>query len=631
LRLGQILLNYTVNAVKFTEQGTITIRVKLRELSNDNVLLYFAVEDTGIGLSAEQQQRLFQSFEQADNSITRRYGGTGLGLAICYRLTKLMGGDVGVVSSQGVGSTFWFTVRLELPVKKAMLKMPDLAMQGTRILVVDDNYIARTVHCGLLRSMNFEVTGVASGLEAFSELQQAVLQGAPYKVVLLDWHMPEMDGITVSNKIRQMELEPQPHIMLATAHGREDVLHLASEAGIEQVLIKPVERSLLLDTLSNLLESDHISSEQVPRTSVEPLLSDVTGARLLVVEDNPLNQEVAVELLKDAGFTVVVADNGLQALMLLKKEPFDLVLMDMQMPVMDGVTATREIRKLPELSDLPIIAMTANAMQQDRDICIEAGMNDYVSKPIDPDQLLMAINRRVKPGTADADRPTDRLAAALPNEAVGNAVGDASLAEENLLNALRAIPGLNLNDGLRVLGGRLSRLAELLGRFGRENAGKGVLASTLVADDRIEEAMHLSHSLKGVAGTLGLQKVQSAAAELEAGLKQGFPASKLLAAADHLNICLSEVCTALASLGTSPVKVAVGGDSVDLNSQLDHLRSLLASDDLESLKFFNQLRPLMNGVFESEMVEQLAEQIEDFTLHEAMDFLDRIRMENKSK
>ena len=399
LRLGQVLINLANNAVKFTETGVIVVSARVEELSDQEVLLRFAVKDTGIGLTQEQIGRLFQSFQQADASTTRRFGGTGLGLAISKKLVELMGGEVGVDSEVGVGSTFWFTARLGVSLMKRRELKPLSDLRGRHALVVDDNDIARTVIVDMLRGMTFEVGQASSGKSAVEEVKKASAAGRPFEIVYLDWRMPIMDGIETARQILSLGLSPTPRFVMVTAHGREELLKELESTNIEDALFKPVNPSILFDTTMNLLAPKPLEQREVQEFS---LISDssglgaIKGARVLLVEDNDINQIVASELLQDAGFVVDVADNGLIALEMLEKTAYDLVLMDMQMPVMDGIEATIALRKLRKHQHLPVVAMTANVMMQDRQRCLDAGMNDFLVKPIEPDQVWDVLVNWIK-------------------------------------------------------------------------------------------------------------------------------------------------------------------------------------------------------------------------------------------
>ena len=394
LRLGQVLINFCNNAVKFTEVGEVLIRARVLEDNADDQLVEFSCTDTGIGLTEPQMARLFQAFEQADTSTTRKYGGTGLGLAISKRLAEAMGGQIGAKSEYGKGSTFWFTSRLKKAEAQKRVLRKDL--EGTRALVVDDNASARTVLSGLLNAMSMQVDDVPSGREAIEMVNQAAARGESYDIVFIDWLMPDLDGIQTSKQILALENVRAPRLVMVTAHGREDVLASAESSGMDTVLVKPVTSSTLLDTTLSILKTGEDRGDIVPQHGDQAVdLEHLRGIRVLLVEDNEINQEVALGQLEDAEAEVDVADNGEIAVRMVGEKQYDIVLMDMQMPVMDGIEATRTIRSDPRFAQLPIVAMTANAMAADRDRCLEAGMNDHIPKPIDPDQLFGALSRWV--------------------------------------------------------------------------------------------------------------------------------------------------------------------------------------------------------------------------------------------
>jgi two-component system sensor histidine kinase/response regulator len=404
LRLGQVLINFCNNAVKFTEKGNVVIRAQVLETTEADQLIEFSVSDTGIGMTEAQMGRLFQAFEQADTSTTRKYGGTGLGLAISKRLAELMGGEVGVTSELGKGSKFWFTARLG---KGTVAPRPSLLrsdLHGRRVLVIDDNSQARTVLSSMLLNMAFVADEAASGEQGIEMVRQADQRGEPYEIIFVDWQMPSLDGIETSKCILALEgLSAPPRIVMVTAYGREDVLKQAEENGLENVLVKPVTSSTLFDTIVAVL---HARQEPSSYVEIAPSfeIAQTRGTRVLLVEDNEINQEVAIGLLEDAAIKVDLAENGEIAVRMAGETRYDAVLMDMQMPVMDGIEATRVIRSDPRLQDLPIIAMTANAMASDREQCLKAGMNDHIGKPIDPDELFSVLLRWARPGAVEVTR-----------------------------------------------------------------------------------------------------------------------------------------------------------------------------------------------------------------------------------
>jgi len=378
LRVVQILTNYAFNALKFTERGEIVIKVRLIERDENEVVLNFSVRDTGIGLTEEQKSRLFVAFSQADTSTTRKYGGTGLGLVISKSLAEQMGGEVGVESEAGVGSTFWFTVRLGIGQVQHEKLLPSPDLRGRHVLVVDDNDNAREVMSEMLKSMSMEVVEVTSGKEAIAAVKAAENSRQPFELVLMDWHMPSMNGVEALRQIKALPLAEPPQLMLVTAYGREEIFAQAENCGINDVLVKPFSASTLFDSTMRALYQ-HIPDGPRVAADISPMasLNSISGARLLLVEDNEINQEVALEMLRQARFVVDLAENGRVALARLQEHQYDLVLMDMQMPVMDGLEATRQIRKIPELKNLPVVAMTANALAEDRQRCMDAGMDDF--------------------------------------------------------------------------------------------------------------------------------------------------------------------------------------------------------------------------------------------------------------
>jgi two-component system sensor histidine kinase/response regulator len=395
LRLSQILINFTNNAMKFTESGEIVISVEAQKRLGDRLLVRFAVRDTGMGITPEQMSRLFQSFHQADSSTTRRYGGTGLGLAISKELATLMGGEVGVESRPGAGSTFWFTAVLGVGAERDREHGATGGARGRRVLVVDDNDVARTVILGMLQAMSFETTGVSSGKSAVSAVQRAAETAQRFDIVYIDWHMSGMDGAETFRRIQSLGLKEPPLILMMTAHGSEETLDEAMANGAAGVLIKPISPGILFSTTMAALDTQGLALQKRDKApaATQKVLQAIQGARVLLVEDNDINQIIASEILTDEGLVVDIAADGLIAVEMVQAQHYDIVLMDMQMPVMGGVEATIEIRKLGRFEALPIVAMTANVMEQDRQRCLAAGMNDFVSKPFEAEELWRVLLR----------------------------------------------------------------------------------------------------------------------------------------------------------------------------------------------------------------------------------------------
>ncbi|MDH4448792.1 MAG: PAS domain S-box protein [Acidovorax sp.] len=600
LRLGQILINYANNAIKFTEQGEISIAVRLHEDQGDTVVLRFEVRDTGIGLSPQQIDRLFQSFQQADTSTTRRYGGTGLGLAICKSLAELMHGKVGVHSALGRGSTFFLTLPLlrGAPARQ-LLPPPDL--RGQRVLVVDDNHTAATVLSDMLHAMGFEVEQAHSGLQALARLRESMAQGRHFGLLLLDWHMPGMDGVELAGHIRALGMERVPQMLMVTAYGREDVMRAARAQGIDTVLIKPVNASLLFDTL--MQPSEHsippAAAVAVAPPAAQDLPLELRGAHVLLVEDNELNQMVAVELLHDAGFAVDVAENGQAAIDRIERKQYDLVLMDMQMPVMDGEAATRALRADPRHAQLPIIAMTANAMEADRQRCFAAGMNDHVAKPIEPAALWAALARWIRPRPG-LGLPLAGMAPGAVSDA-GSQNGAPAAASPLILPV---VAGLDTALGQQRALGKPALYAQLLDRFTSGQAGVVARLHEALADRDTALAERLAHTLRSVAANIGAKAVSDRAHAVEAALRAGATtATPLLEALeadlDPLLAGLRDWQAQAAGQSAAAVQSAAAQANAEPAEVLARLRALLAQDDPAATEFFQHNMPVLAGLMGS--------------------------------
>jgi PAS domain S-box-containing protein len=518
VRLGQVLTNLIHNAVKFTSAGEVVVTVEVAERSGDKARLRFSVRDTGIGLTRDQIGKLFAPFTQADDSATRRFGGTGLGLAISRQLVELMGGQVEVESQPAGGSTFSFTVELGVSAAPPAAALGPDELRGLRVLVVDDHSVARMVLGRFLQDMAFSVETVSSGGEALAALRAGEKAGRRFDLVLLDWKMPSPDGFETARQIRG-QLHRPPPIILVTAHGRDELAIQVERIGFEGLLMKPVTRSVLLDTIARVLGRIPASGRGVPPAAV-PAPARLQAARVLVVEDNEINQQVARELLEGAGVVVSIAANGREAVAavaeaLAGRTRLDAVLMDIQMPEMDGYEATREIRKDPRSAALPIIAMTAHALDFEKERCRQAGMNDHVSKPVDPSQLFSVLSRWLeKPGAA-APAP-----------------------------ALTAIPGVDFAGALRRLRGNRELLLRLLGELVRQwRDGAQRIREQLARAER-EEARRTAHTLRGAAANLGVDDLAAAAGAVEKTLVSvDDPGTE--AAVAHLDLTLGAVCATL--------------------------------------------------------------------------------------
>ena len=514
LRLGQILLNLAGNAVKFTRQGEIVVAARLLEKDEQaqSVLLRFSVQDTGIGLTEEQQGRLFQSFTQADTSTTRKFGGTGLGLAICKRLSELMGGEIGVESAPDVGSTFWFTARMGLHQNN---KRPPRRLaedfKNMRVLIVDDNRTSREILDEALKSMGCAPATASSGLEALEILKAAPVD-APYDLVLMDWKMPDLDGMETTRRIKHdLMLVSVPTVIMVTAYGREEIMRQAESAGVAGFLIKPVNQSVLFNTIMEVFghDSGRARSDALDHGSMAELRK-IRGARVLLAEDNEINQQVAKELIEGAGLVVSIANNGREAVEMAQEQEFDLILMDIQMPEMDGLEATAQLRAMEQFKELPILAMTAHAMADDRQKSLDQGMNDHVTKPIDPPELFAALVRWISAENRELPEGLDK------GEASETAQSEAD--PEFLPESL---PGIDMNAGLYRVAGNRKLYRELLCKLHDSYSDAYEVLGGLLEKQELHEAQILAHTVKGVAGNVGATGLQAAAAAVEAPLKAG--------------------------------------------------------------------------------------------------------------
>ena len=508
LRLGQILLNLANNADKFTEDGDIVVSTELVEKTQSDVMLKFTVKDTGIGLTKEQQAKLFQSFSQADTSTTRKYGGTGLGLSISKKLSEMMGGEIGVKSDHGKGSSFYFTARLKLQdveKKKRVAISPDL--KDLKVLIVDDNVTVGEVFASYIEDFSFQAKAVISGTVALEEIRQERDEGKrQYDLVLMDYQMPVLNGIETINMMRDvLAADDMPKAVLVTSYAPEEITE-AEHANIDGFLLKPVSQSLLFDKIMEVFgqETEKIVRHKADEKPVG--FEKIRGARILLVEDNEINQQVAVEILEAEGFRVEVANNGKEAVEKVEND-YDAVLMDLQMPEMDGYEATRAMRDKKEYADLPIIAMTADAMSSVREEVLAAGMNDYLTKPIESEQLWASLTKWIEPGERK-----------LPEgfEKIKNETRKATAEEIEI----PGIEGVDLEDGLKRVNGNRKLFKSLLLKFKRDFGNSADEISRLLENGDFPTAERLAHTVKGASGNIGAKELHLKATELDKVLKE---------------------------------------------------------------------------------------------------------------
>ncbi|MBF0271950.1 MAG: response regulator [Magnetococcales bacterium] len=509
LRLGQILLNLMSNAVKFTESGEVSLEILCAGITNQTARVDFRVRDTGIGMTPDQIARLFNAFTQADSSTTRRYGGTGLGLAICRHLVEQMGGEIRLTSEPGQGSQFSFQLPFPLAGKHNDT-LPDtpeipLRLTASRMLVVDDHPMARRVCREMLAPYPCRIEEAENGLQAVDRVLRAAPDD-PFDLVLMDWRMPGMDGLEAMRRIRETLGTEAPPVILVTAFGHDEVNTSSSREEVPWFLMKPFTASALLEMIAHAQ-----GGRNLPRVR-EIHTKPVIGGRLLLVEDNELNQEVAKGILAMAGCRVEVAVNGVEAVEKVQTGGFDLVLMDVQMPVMDGFEATRRIRADQKWQTLPIIAMTANAMSGDRELCLRAGMNDYVTKPIEPHILYDTLLKWL-PDTVE--KPSPSLEEHLPS------LPEATAVRTGKTTTLPPLPGLDTRMGLATMGGDETLYRNILSRFVHNQGEAGRVMTELLAKPDYATLERTAHTLKGVAASIGACGLRDAAAAIERATHPG--------------------------------------------------------------------------------------------------------------
>ena len=640
LRLQQILTNLVSNACKFTDSGgVILIRVEARPNTKDDadgVVLDFSVKDTGTGIAPEYVGRLFEPFSQADSSSTRKYEGTGLGLSICKQLVSLMEGKIGVESTLGVGSTFFFSVRMRRPTAHSGSRLtvpPDL--QGLNVLVVDDLADSRTIMRKMLASLGFRVEVLESAPDALSRLKDNPMRNVPIELIMMDWKMPGMDGITAARNIRQ-KLKLNMPIIMMTAFGKEAQRIEAEQAGINGFLIKPIYPSTLFDAIMDGFGKSGARSRSVRdhfTTRASIYRRHLKGCSILVAEDNPTNQQVARAILEGAGIDVTVVGNGQLAVEAVQGSHFDAVLMDIQMPVMNGYEATRRIRQLPEAKAMPIVAMTAHAMKGDEEKCLEAGMDGYVSKPVNQDRLFHTLWRLMRIYGPDdgAALPDDaQMPQATPS---GSATADVDDIGGKMVHLPDRLPGIQVHEAMAALGIDAATLARILAGFLADNRGTGEQLRRAAADNETETLSHLAHSLKGSAANIGAIDLSTAAHALETAASTAPTAlpDQLAPLVDGVRVALSRV---LRSIEEMPPPGAVHAPpeetdaTVDVGSLLDQLTEAINSADPISITArMDAMRSFQAGrrSIDPSLMEALARQIDRYDYDQALETLTTIR------
>ncbi|QDL54414.1 PAS domain-containing hybrid sensor histidine kinase/response regulator [Rhodoferax aquaticus] len=624
LRLGQVLLNLVGNAIKFTERGEITVAIRtLPGAPADHIKLQFDISDTGVGLSEDQRNKLFSAFSQADASTTRKYGGTGLGLTISKRLVELMQGDISVQSHPGLGSTFSFTGMFGLQIEQRPRLEMDSDVADLRILVVDDNARAREIMLAILESQKFKAHAVHSGTQALAALEEAQAHGQPYGLVLMDWMMPEMDGLSSIQRIRaDPSLHHTPAFVMVTAHSRDELLEQAQGTKIDGLLLKPVGPSALLDSILTALGKDVVTRgrKHQRQEANQEALQKVRGAYLLLVEDNLVNQELALEIMQGAGIRVDVANNGAEAVAMVEKTAYDGVLMDCQMPVMDGFEATRLLRANERFATLPILAMTANAMSGDKEQCLAAGMNDHIGKPIDVNQLFNSLAKWV-----------------VPSDPANNTPANAASAPSQASDSLPAIAGLDIGSAMRRMDGNVQLMRKLITRFVETQSDAMQRIQEALRQGDTDTATREAHTVKGLAGNIGASQVMALAGNAESALRKQ-DAAATTAALQELAQALAETVLNIRSALTLGAHDALGAEAPDvataqaaapldletLGNSMRQLAELLAEDDARSAKLADSLAADLRNAGQGAASSQLQKLISKYEFESALDKLREI-------
>jgi two-component system sensor histidine kinase/response regulator len=622
MRLNQVIINLVSNAIKFTAAGEVALSVRSTQRAGDRVTAEFSVRDSGIGMTEAQRQQLFTAFTQADASVTRRFGGTGLGLTISKQLVELMGGELSVTSDAGVGSVFTFTANFVLGGKVALpVRILPERLTRLRVLVADDNAASREILQEAFASFSIRVDLAASGAEALSMLRLAASRNRPYDLVMLDWRMPGMDGMETARSLRNDTSIPKmPAVMMVSAYSREEATTEAAAVGVAAFLVKPLSPDILLDTLASLFGGESGGAEggevvaaareaaQIPRVP-----EALRGSVLLLAEDNEINREVAFEILTDAGLVVEVAENGRIACDMVHANPgrYDAVLMDVQMPEMDGIEATQLIRKTHPASELPIIAMTAHAYEKERQNCLDAGMNDHSAKPIEPALLIEKLTRLLKPRAQPA--PVVSVPAADPSG-------------EELPNAL---PPFDIDGALARLNGRRKLLRKLIIDFGRKFADAVPELRRQLAREHWDDARRHAHTLKGVAGALELRKVAEASRRVEDALVEK-AIETLPPLLDRLEEAMGPAVAAAQSLDLKPLSNlsasallrAVTLDYSEVAPMLAEFRQLLQKRSLRARKVFDTIEERLGDRQEGIRLYSVRQAVMDLDFSKALAELD---------
>ncbi len=588
LRLGQILLNLTNNAIKFTDSGEIVVLAELVNIESDIAEIKFLVKDTGIGLTKDQQGKLFNAFTQADTSTTRKYGGTGLGLSISKKLSELMGGTIGVESVHTKGSTFHFSGKFPIRTDHKKEIIP-AELNNINVLIVDDNSTSREVLTEYVKDFSINSVAVDNGIEAIQIIRQRHEQSEKgFQLVLMDYSMPGLNGFQTAEKINEiLSIEERPKYILVTGYGRDEILNGAEKHDFVGFVLKPVNQSLLFNTIMQAFGKERKDLRKKRVDNYPEGFDEIRGSRILLTEDNLINQQVAIELLESEGFFVEVANNGEESIQMVKDFSFDIILMDLQMPVMGGYEATKIIRETQEYNALPIVAMTADAMSGVRESVMNIGMNDYITKPIDTNSLWKTLVTWIKPGERN-----------LPEEYISTLKSIKNRSEDLVIPN---IEGINTELGLDRVGNNKKLYKKLLLQFCSEYKTFNRDISGLLLLEEKDQAIRMSHTIKGVAGNIGAIELQNFGELLERSIKgNGNTPNELRKTTIALGVLVENILSS-----------SLADDETSDNESLGTIDSEILKDKLKSAAESlgnRKPKPAMD----------ILEELNDFTLDEGL-------------
>ncbi len=622
-RLSQILLNLLTNAVKFTEKGSILIKANILHRGPHDITIRFLVRDTGIGITKEQMGHLFIDFEQATNSTTRDYGGTGLGLSICKRLSELMGGTVGVQSEFGEGSSFWVDIPFMESSSPSAQPLSLDRLFGLRALVIDDSPDACEILAAMLGDLKLRCDIEHSGEDALEAIQKADREKDSYHLVFADFKMPGMNGLETIEAISGLSLSVFPAMMMITAYSNEVQGKNFAESGISYILAKPITPSRLKDALENVLAKVTTNGLAEKGGDIRRILSANTYGKVLLAEDNPINREVAVGLLDLAGIHAEIAENGQIAVEMVAADDYALIFLDLQMPVMDGLEAARLIRSLPGRKTTPIIAMTAVAFEEDRLKCMSAGMNDYLAKPVDPDDLYRMLHKWLKPIDETSAAPQKAIER---NPEVSAGAGSPEL---DIFGKIKSVEGITADFGLKNLQGNVAWYLKLLAQFADRHGGDASSMRTALSENRMNDMERICHNIKGTSATLGLFAVRDTAVELERRIRGNDDAEEITKYLDLFEEEITRTVGILKSILPAAEKTqldleAAVADVTKAESIVKRLEPLIRTHDTSANDQFDLSKRLLYQSY-GDIVHTLENQIQEFNYEDALETLTKMK------